>query len=189
MRKGLTLIEVLLAMGTASVISVLLLVVIVNSAGVFYKQSSKVQEGLNINDALAEIKSSIKQASSVAESYTWGSTTYTTSANQLVLRVASIDPSGDILSDTYDYFVVFTDQNILYFKIFPDPSSFRQLKDRVFSTSVDSLNFQYFNSDTPPVETTPVNAAKIVTTLTLKQKSGVGFETSIAISEANLRND
>ncbi len=186
---GLTLIEVLVAMGIATVAGLLLLVIIVNSAGLFSEQSSKVQTGLNINDALSSVRGNIKRASAVAVSYTSGSTTYTTGSNQLVLKVPSIDSSGNIITDTFDYFVFFLDQQTLHFKTFPDSLSSRKTTDQIFSTSVDSLIFRFFSSANPPVEVTPVDAAKIRITLVLKQRIGTNFAINTATSEANLRND
>lgn len=176
-------------MGIVIVVGVLLVVIMVNSAGLFTQQSSKIQEGLNINDALSLVRSSIKQATVVAANYTSGSTTYTSGANQLVLKVVSIDSSNNIISDTFDYFVFFLDQKSFHFKIFPDPASFRKPADRILSTSVNSLGFQFLNSANPPVEVSPPTATKVRITLSLIQKIGIKFETSISTSEANLRND
>lgn len=187
--KGLTLIEVLIAVGITAIAGVLLLVVIVNSAGLFTNQSSKVQMGLNSNDALAVVRNSIKQAYTVAEQYTNGSDTYLSGSNQLVLQVPAIDFSNNIITDTYDFFVFFLDSDTLRFKVFPDPSSSRKPVNQVFSTSIDSLNFQYFNSAIPPLEVTPNTAIRVKMTLTIKQRNGTSFETNIATSEANLRND
>lgn len=187
--SALTLIEVLVAMGIATVAGVLLLVIIVNSTGLFTQQSSKVQMGLNINDALSQVRSSIKDASIVADKYINGGTTYTTGSKQLVLKVLSIDSSGSIIDNTFDFFVFFQDQSYLRFKILPDPLSFRKAANQVFSSSVNNLIFQYFNSAIPPVEVTPTAATKVRITLTLKQKIGVKYETQTATSEANLRND
>ncbi|GEM_PF-1757489 len=186
---GFTLIEILVAMGIATVVGVLLVVIMVNSAGLFTEQSSKVQEGLNINDALSQIRNNVKQANSIASEYTGGGSTYTTGENQLVLKVLSEDAAGNIINNTFDYFVFFQDQSKLYLKIFPDPSSSRNTVNRIFSTIVNSVNFQYFDSATPPVEVTPASAAKVRITLILKQKNGLNFETQIGTSEANLRND
>lgn len=187
--RGLTLIEVLVAMGIATVVGVLLVVIIVNSAGLFTQQSSKVETGLNINDTLSQVRGSIKQASAVTASYTSGSTTYTTGVNQLVLKVSSVDSSGNIIANNHDYFVFFLDQSSLHFKVFPDPSSARKASDQIFSTAVDNLVFKYFNSLNPPSEVTPAEATKIRISLTLRQKIGTSFETNSATSEANLRND
>lgn len=167
-------------MGIAAVVGGLLLVVIVNSAGLYSKQSAKVQGGLNINDALSEIRGSIKQASSIAD---------TSSASQLVLKVASIDSLGEVIADTYDLFVFFLDQNYLRFQITPDPASSRKTTDRVFSNSVNNLNFQYFNSANPPLEVVPTSATKVRISLNLEQKFGDDSEINVATSEADLRND
>lgn len=187
--KGLTLIEILLAMGVAVIIGALLVVIMINSAGVFYKQSSKITEGLNTNDALAYLRQSIKQSSAVAATLTQGSAVYTSSSEQIILKISSVDSLGNIIADTYDYFVFYKDQNKLLFKTFPNAASARKAQDQIFSTSLDSLNFQYFNSQAPPLEVAPQSAAKVRISLTLKQKIGANFEQLAATTEANLRND
>lgn len=187
--KGLTLIEVLVTSGIAIVAGVLLVAIIVNSAGIYRKESSKLSEGLNINDALSKIRSTIKESSTVAASFTGDSITYTSSATQLVLKIASIDSSGNITTQVFDYYVFFLDNTKLRLKTFPDPSSSRKAQDQIFSTSVDSLRFQYLNSASPPLEVTPSLATKVKISLTLKQKNGADYETKTATSEASLRND
>lgn len=187
--KGLTLIEVLVAMGISSVIGVLLLVIIVNSAGLFYQQSSKVGQGLGSNDALSQIRLAIKESSAIVASYSAGSTAYTSSSTQLVLKVASIDSLGNLISNTFDYFVFYMDMNKLRFKSFPSIQSYRIAADQILSLNVDNILFQYFDLQTPPQEVTPASASKIKITLTLRQKSGANYEMSTATSEANLRND
>lgn len=183
---GFTLAEVTITLGVTLLVGTLLLVVIVNSAGLFYKESSKVGQGVGINDALSKMTEEIKASSAIAVSYTDGSTTYTSTSNQLVLKLSSIDSSGNILSAT-DYFVFFLDQKKLRFKTFPDPTSARKAADQIFSTNTNSLVFQYFNSSNQEVISS--SATKVKITLKLKQKAGATDEQNIATSEANLRND
>lgn len=187
--QGLTLIEILVAMGIATIAGVLLLVIIVNSAGIFTKQMPKVSQGLNINDGLSIVRNSIKQAYGVASQYTNGSTTYTSGATQLILQLSSIDSTGNIIENTFDYFVFYLDQNYFRFKAYPDIASIRKSEDRVLANLVESLNFQYLNSTNPPQEVIPTNAQKIRVSLKLNQKAGADYETSIATSEANIRNN
>lgn len=187
--KGLTLVEVLVTGGIAVVAGVLLVAVIVNSAGIYNKESSKLSEGLNINDALSMIRSKVKESSAVQASFTANPITYTSSSNQLVLKIASIDSSGNIVDQTFDYYVFFLDNTRLRLKTFPDSSSFRKAQDQIFSTNVDNLNFQYLNSSNPPLEVTPSLATKVRINLRLKQRSGSNYETKTATSEAILRND
>ena len=188
-QKGLTLIEVLMTMVIAGGVGGLLVIIIVNSAGLFSKETSKLQQGLNINDALFEVRRSIKEASSVAPFFTFGSFTYTSGPTQLVLKISSIDSSNNIIANTFDYFVFFLDTNKLRFKTFPDQTSSRKAQDQIFSNLVDSLSFKYQDASNPPNEVAPNIASKVTISLTLRQKSGANYETQTATSEANLRND
>lgn len=187
--KGLSLLEIIIVMGVSVMAGLLLLVIMINSLGLFYKQSSKLSEGLSSNEALSHIRQTIKQASGIAASYTASGTTYTSSATQIVFKVSTLDSSNNIIADTFDYFVYFQDQNKLRLKLFPDASSSRKSADRIFTTSLDSLLFQYLSLSNPPLEVAPTTAAKIKITITLKQKSGASYEKSTVTTEANLRND
>lgn len=190
MMRGLTLVEVLIAMGISVIVGALLLVIILNSSGLFLNQSSKVGQGLESNDALAKIRETIRESSLIASSYPESaSPVYTSGSGQLVLKLSSVDSNGNIVSDTYDYFVFFFDTDKLRLKSFPDTQSTRKAQDQILSFNVDSIKFQYFDSTVPPNEVSPSSAAKIKITLSLKQKAGQSFEVSIATTEASLRND
>lgn len=187
--KGVTLVEALLTLGIAVVVGALLLVIIVNTSGLFYQQSSKLEQGLSLNDALSEIRKSIRTSQAVAATYpAAGSPTYTSGATQLVLKIPSIDSSGNIIS-TSDYFVFLKDTDKLRFRTFPDSQSSRKAQDQIFTTKLDSLIFEYFDAQVPPQQVQPNLAVKIKISLSLRQKAGVGFETNVATAEANLRND
>lgn len=181
--------EAIIAIGIAVVVGSMLVVIILNSSGIFYKESSTLEQGLNINDALSKIRQSVKESSGVASSYTLSGITYTSSSQQLVLKLPSINSSGNTISNTFDYFVFFKDKSYLRFKTFPDAASTRKAQEQIFSNSVDSLSFIYLDSSNPPKEVTPTVATKVRVSLTLKQKSGANFETNSGGTEANLRND
>lgn len=171
-QAGLSIAEVVAAVGITAIAGVLLASVLFNSAGLFNDQAVKVGSGLNLNDALSEVRSVIKQAAL---------TDAASNASNLILKVSSVDESGNIIEDVFDTYNFYLENKTLHFKVVPDPRSFLKSKDRVFSTSVDRLYFEYLNSASPPVETTPENAKKIRITLIIKNSS--------ATSEANLRND
>ncbi|MDO8573983.1 MAG: hypothetical protein Q7R77_04530 [Candidatus Daviesbacteria bacterium] len=170
--KGITLLEVLVAMGIATIVGVLLVVIITNSAGLFKDQSSKVSVGVNTNDSFSQIRASIKQASAISDQ---------SGSGQLILKVASIDAGGNIIDSTYDDFVFLINQKNLHFQIIPNLSSSRKSKDSILAGNVDNINFQYLNFVNPPAEVTPAAATKIRISLNIKS--------SIATAEANLRND
>lgn len=188
-QKGITLVELIISSSIAVVVGGLLLVVIVNSSGLFYKESSVINIGLNTNDALASVRNSIKESYSVAPFYVAGLETYTSGATTIVLKIPSLDSSGNIIYEVFDYFVIFLDQSKLRFKTFPDALSSRTAQDQILSNMADNLVFQYFNSEEPPEQVAPITAKKVRVTLTLKERSRSNYEASTATSEANLRND
>lgn len=185
--KGLTLVEMIMAMAIAAVVGGLLLIIIVNSAGLFYSQGSKVEQGLNINDALTIVRTTIKESSKVAAGYPQSSPTYTSGINQLVLKIPSKNNQGDVIAGIFDYFVFYKEASKLRFKSFPDSQSIVKASDQILAGNVNGLRFDYF--DSLGQEVTPTSAVKVKITLTLQQKVGAVFETSVATSEANLRND
>lgn len=188
--KGITLLEVLISTSIAIVIGILLLAVLVNSAGLFYKESSKIGQGLNSNDALNLIRQTIKQSNGVVSSYQSGSSpNFVTGSTQLILKIPAIDSSENIIQDVFDYFVFYQDGDKLRLKSYPDPGSSRVAQDQILALNVQSILFQYFNNAQPPQEVAPASSIKIRLTLSLKQKSGGQFEQNISTSEATLSND
>lgn len=178
--RGLTLIEALFTLAIATIVGTLLLVVMVNTGGLFLKQSSKVALGLSLNDVLREIQKTIRQSSSVAD---------TSGVQKLSLKVPSVDSSGAVIANSFDDFIFLLDQSKLVFRVLPNAQSSRIAADQILATNIDMLNFKYFDSQNPPSEVIPKDAKKIKTILALKQKAGFGFEQNIATAEANLRND
>lgn len=189
MKNGFTLVEVIIAMTITVVVGSLLLSLLVNNTGLFYQQSSRLNQGLGLNDSMAKIRSGLKEANAVVSGYPIASPTYTSSATALVLRLPAIDSSGNKIFNVFDYEVITVSQNRLYFKLYPDSvnGSTRKTADQVLTNNVDSALFEYFDSAGQAVA--PAGAVKVKVTLTLKQKAGKGYETNIATSEANLRND
>lgn len=187
---GFTLVEVLISMSIAVIVSSLLVVIIVNSAGLFYKQSAKVGQGVGVNEALAKFRDSIKEANAIASGYPQTPPpAYTTSPEQVVLSVPSIDNLGNILSGVFDYYVFLKEEGKLKFKVFPDIQSFRKSSDQTLSINVKEVVFLYFDSQNPPQQVAPATAERIRMVVTLRQRSGADYEESMATSEASLRND
>lgn len=187
-QKGFTLPELIIASTVAVVISGLLLVIMVNSTGLFYEQSSKVSQGVSANDALSDVRQTARSAISVAVQYPeTGTPEYTSSQTTAVFKVASIDSSGDIIFNTSDYIVYYLDDNKLYERTAPNAQSNREDKIRVLSNRVEIILFEYLDSYGDIVATNVASKVKI--TMGLKELIGGVSQTHIATSEANLRND
>lgn len=190
MSNGFTLVELLVTTGVIVVAGVLLLAVLVNSTGIYYKESSKIGQGLNSNDALNSIRQYVKGASAIAATYQVDElTSLVTNSSQLVLKLPSVDSNENIIPDVFDYFVFLKEEDKLRLRSYPDIQSSRLTIDQILSSNVESLLFQYFDLGLPPQEVEAQLAVKIKVTLNLKQKNGLGFEENISTSEASLRND
>lgn len=185
--KGISLVEVLLAMAVSSIVGLFLFAILVNNTGVFYNQSSKVEQGLKINDSLSTIRTAVKSSNAIAQEYPPGSPTYTSGSSQLVLRFSSLDSSGSVIQNTYDYAVFFVENQKLLYKVFPNASSTRPPSDQLLALNVDSIAFKYY--DTLGQEVIPSTAAKVLVSVTLKTKAGNSFQTQTATTEAYLRNN
>lgn len=188
MSRGFTLPEILIVMMLSVLTGTLLIGILINNSELVYKQSSRVSQGLEINDTLSNIKSYIRQASSVASSYPQTPpATYTSNSSQLVLKFASLDANDDIIQNSFDYVVYLKDEDKLRILVLPDPQSFRDPKDSILAKNVDSLIFDYY--DSAGVSTTPTVATRVKVSVVLKQKAGSKVEINTATAEAILRND
>lgn len=180
--------EVLIAVTVSTIVAGLILSIMVNSAGVFYKQSSRVEQGVGVNEVMSDIKENLKQSKAVGLNYPEiPPFQYTTDVNNLILKIPTLDSSGDLVPDTYDYVVYFIDQGNLRVKSFPNIQSQVNSRNQVLAKNVQSIHFQYFNASNQ--ETAPANAIRVRISLSLSQKNGLSVEKNVATSEAYLRND
>lgn len=186
---GFSLVEILVALGVASVAGVILISILVSGNSLFMQQNSNVFQGLSLNHATEQINDSISQASQVANSYPEMSPTYVTSESVLVLKIPSIDSSGNIIDQKFDYIVISQDDqksNILRKRVFPDPSSSRKNENGVLATTVSSLTFSYLDSNN--ITVSPPSATKISFSIMLTEKAGSDNKTSSVSGQVNLRN-
>ena len=184
--RGFTLVELIISISIAVLVSGLLIAILVNNTGLFYKQSSKISEGIGANNGLVNIKSSIKESQSVADSFSFSGTTYSSSSTQLVLKLPSIDSSKDIISNTFDYFVYYQNNDKLIWRVFPDPLSLRVSVNQILTENVQSLLFEYFNSAGNPI--TPTSAVKVRVRINLSKNVATEDEHLSVWTEVNLRN-
>lgn len=185
---GFTLVELLIVMVLGIIISITLAAILINNSEIIYKQSSRVSQGLSLNDALTSIKNYIRQASSVAISYPeTPPATYTSSSSQLVLKLAAIDSNGDIIQNTFDYVIYLKDGDKLKLLLIKDISSTRNALNSILAKNLDQLIFNYYDSTGTSV--IPQDAKRVKVSVSLNQKAGSKYETNVATGEANLRND
>lgn len=185
-KNGLTLVEVLITLLIFVVVSGLLLIILFNTSGLQFRQSFKIDQGLRSNDALIKVKENIKVSLQVAVGYPENFPTFTSGNNILVLKVASVDQSNNIIANTFDYFVYVVENGSLKEKVFPSALSSRKSTDEILAQNIESFILDY--TDSSGQSTSPSAAVKVKSSLKVAQKIGAKQEATTATAEAYLRN-
>lgn len=184
--EGFTIAEALVSLTVALVAGSLLISILVQNNGLFYQQTSRIEQGLGLNDALARIKVDIKESDAVSASFTDGPVIYTSGGGVLVLRIVSMDGTGSTIFNVYDYIIYFLEDGNLKLKVFPGAGSVKQAEDKILAFNVESANFEYFDNNGAVIS--PTLAKRVKVSLTVRQKAGYSFESSSLTTEARLRN-
>lgn len=148
--KGVSLIELLIAMAIMSIISLTLILIFTQSFKTYYIQESQTQLQIQTRYSLESINNWVKKSSTVVATYTAQDTTvYTTSTSVLVLKVLSIDASNNLIANTYDYIIFRRNpsntaelQQITYANI----ASSRSSGTKIIGYYINALTFTYFDS-------------------------------------------
>lgn len=186
--KGFTLTETVIVAAIFLIVGTLLASILVNNTSLYNSQSSFVTSGLNLNDAMTEIETYIRQASSVVNGYPDVSPTYVTSNNTLILKIPSYNASG-VIENIFDYVVITKDaakNNLLMEHVFPDVSSDRKSQTKVLTNILQSVEFTYLDKNDNIV--TPISAAKVKTEINVTSTNSSQNKSSNAIIVTNLRN-
>lgn len=188
--KGLSLIEVLIVITIAALASGLIVNLMVSSSRLFVDQSAQISHGLSLNQAKLELTELIKSSSGVAAQYpAQGTPLYTTDANTLVIKLPGITSGGDVTDAFFDYAVIEADSAqpaILRKQIFKDSQSTRKAENKVLSTSLDSLVFNYL--DLSNNITSPTQAVRVGFEIKLSTKSGFSENQNQGSGTINLKN-
>lgn len=146
-RHGMTLIEMLVAVG----ISLLLIVVLATIFRLSFRTyAATLRHGkiiLSHQSAIERLTRQIGGATQVVASYNG----YQSSTQTLIVRLPAYDNQGRILASTYDHIVYQGDYtnnpSQLREIVFPDPLSSRPTANRPILKDIDSNSFTYFLPD------------------------------------------
>lgn len=189
MRRGFTLVEVLIATAIAGMVGALLVQLLVQNNTVYYQQTAKVSTGTALNSVTISINNDIKGSATIVSGYPLNNPTVISTSNSIVLGLASLDGSGNVILNTYDYLTISQDSNhlnVLREVIYPDPSSSRKSSNKVLASNVSSIVFNYYDSSGNVVA--PTLATKINFVITISSTTGGQPQVSSANSTVSLRN-
>lgn len=189
-QSGITLIEVLITISITAIVSVFLVGIFTQNNNLFYNQSAKVSHGVSSNEVINLIDDSIRGATAVEAQYPAQNPSHVTGANTLILKIPSVDASGNIISDTYDYLVFTTDASlpaILRQITYPSAQSSRPATNTVITQSLKTLKFSYLNDTKAAVS--PLLASLVSYDLNLSSAQGNSIVESSASGQTRLRNN
>lgn len=186
--RGFSLLETILGGGIALIVGILLVGILINNSGFSYKQNALVNEGLNLNDAMAQVENYIKQAVSVEAGFIKDEVVYSADADTLILKIPALGPGG-VMDSTYDFIVIEADpgqSKILRLYIFPDSLSVRPPADIVLSTSLETVQFSY--QDRAGSIVAPPAAQAVGVSLSINPKTGAIGSSRSSTALTTLRN-
>lgn len=167
----------------------LIIAIFVQNTGVYNNQQAKITQGLNINDAITNINSNIRQSYFVADSYPIQNPLYNSNQTTLILALPSLDQNSNPIDQKYDYVVTSPDSSnpqILREQLFPDPLSSRSAYSKVLTSNLLSISFTYTNDSKVPVS--PNQASLVLYTLNLSNTQGAQIIQSSASGQTRIRN-
>lgn len=182
---ALTLIELLVVVSILTLISGILVAIFINGWRNFNQQTVYADTQSQAKLIISTIVSEVRKADKVISTRTFGSDTYTSSSNTIILELASIDNNQNIILGNFDYEVFYLDpldSHKLKFTREAAPVSARRSITKTVADLINQLTFTYHNSG--DIEDTDLVT---VSTTTAQEILGKSKSTSLT-AKATLRN-
>lgn len=153
--RAFTLLEtvIVIALSAAMMVALSALIYNFNEASA-YEEASAASSG-SANNLMREIESLVAPADAVVQMHEFepSGVTYTSSSNVLVLEIPSVDSSGNVIANTYDYAAFYVVGTNAYRILEANAMSSRISGTKQLSSTVSSLTFSYNNTDFTAVNT------------------------------------
>lgn len=156
--RAFTLVETLIVVAfSVSVVVALVLLVYTFNKTAAYEQALAQSSG-SASAVMREIESLTFPADAVLGTHTFSSATYTSTSTSLVLEIPSIDSSGNIIANTYDYAAFYLVGTTSAYRLLEaNASSKRVTGTKQLSATIRALTFTYNNADFTKISTTTVD--------------------------------
>lgn len=147
MTRGFTLIETVIVAALSVAVMVAIAVLIYNFNKISGYDTLSAQSSGSANALMREIGSLTLSADAVLKTHTFSSATRTSSSTALVLELPSIDSSGNVIPNAYDYGAFYTVGTNAYRLLETNAGSARTPGTKLFSTTISALAFSYNSTD------------------------------------------
>lgn len=155
--RGFTLIEtvIVIALSVSTMVALGLLIYNFNRMSA-YEQTSSQSSG-SASALIREVESLAFPADAVLQMHMFSSATYSSSPTVLVLEIPSINSSGNVIANTFDYTVFYVVGTNAYRLLEADTLSTRVSGTKLLSSTVSALIFSYNSTDFTSVHTVTVD--------------------------------
>ncbi len=144
--RAFTIIEILVVLFIAALCSISVVAIYSNYMGVYAQQQVYIDLAQSTSATVSSVDTFARQADSIVSSYVYSGTTYTTGSTTVVFEVPSINSSGDIISSTYDYVVIYATSTSIYRIISAGSGSSRTTGTVALADNVSNLSLTYDNA-------------------------------------------
>jgi prepilin-type N-terminal cleavage/methylation domain-containing protein len=183
-----SLTELLVVIAILTIVSGILVGIFIGGFRIFNQQSAIIETQGQAKLVTSTITRDVQQANRVLESRTFGTDTYITSSDTLILELPSIDSSQNIIEGKFDYEVFYLDPiepQKLKLKRETAPESSRRSETKTIANLIENLTFVYKKGN---IEVLP-SESEIITIKVTNSKTSYGklYSTSLT-GQAKLRN-
>jgi prepilin-type N-terminal cleavage/methylation domain-containing protein len=162
MRRGFTLIEVIITTAVFAVLMFAVTQLYVVYGRVMDLQKSSIQVALGSSSIMGAAREAGLQAGHVATAHVFSGVNYTSSTTTVIFELPSIDASGTVIPSTYDYVGIYASGASVYRSIDAAAGSARRSGTKVLTNTLDSLTISYDSDSFPAVASVTVNATTSV---------------------------
>lgn len=157
MTRGFTLVETVIVIAISVCMMLALGFLIYNLNETEAYQQTAAQSSGSASAIMREMESLALPADAVLQSYAFSSATYMSSSTALVLEIPSIDSSGNVTANTYDYAAFYVVGTNVYRLIETNALSARVSGTKQLSSAASALTFTYDNIDFTKVNVVTVD--------------------------------
>lgn len=140
---GFTLIELVIVIAVSSVLLLGMLNLFDWHQKIYLQETANIGTTTAVRGSLLKMSKNIAQATTVMASHTFGSTTYTSGASELVLQLPSVNSSGNAIATTYDYVAYYLSGGALYEKIEANAASTRLATTKLIAENAQTFTLTY----------------------------------------------
>lgn len=146
LKKGFTLVEILISTAVVGLIMLVLYNVYIGYNAVFVIQQARIEVNGSAREVVDEFKHTALQASQVVASHTISGEDYTSGSDEAVFRLPAIDSTGATIAGVYDYVAFFASSTSVYKVTDAGAGSARGSGTRRLSDTLSVLAFTYNNA-------------------------------------------